>query len=169
MAASSAPILRAISRAFSGDMPGIMACLRPGALRSATFKGIPPPDGIIEPITIILENMSLEPSIVASVFLALSSNSCVKPLIRHKSASVHSLPLFISEVISDFASVRCFLRLPPFSLCRLNARGSTVIAVTVDRICSGEYGIPITYDAPVIFSLASSSAKFSILAISSAE
>ncbi len=73
-ASSSAPILRAISRAFSGDMPGSMPCFRVAG-RSAILEVFSCRAGIMAAMTIIRDSMSLEPSTAAMTVRALSRSA----------------------------------------------------------------------------------------------
>ena len=72
-ASSLAPIFRAISRAFSGDMPGIMPCFFFVVGRSEIFAVFCFDGGIIAAMTIILDIMSFDPSIKVIMLRALSS------------------------------------------------------------------------------------------------
>ena len=182
IAVESAPIFFAISRAFSGDIP-VAFIIRFILAEELSFLSdnlaVGAAIGIDDPITIILENKSFEPLMSSFMTLAFCKSVSAMPAILQISASVAtrlSARRFETSVRagctyrpvnaspSDLFLPRCLSR-----LWRLYAIGSTVIANTVDFSLSLSYGIPMTYSAPVIFSLASSSAKFSIRAISDAE
>ena len=185
MAVESAPIFFAISSAFSGDIPVafiILFILAEGLSFLSDNFAVGAATGIDDPITIILENRSFEPLRSSVIALALCKSFIEMPAILQISASVakrFSARIFATSVragvkyrpvnanpsdLLPFILPRCLSRVR-----RLYAIGSTVIANTVDFSLSFSYGIPITYNAPVIFSLASSSAKLSILEISPAE
>ena len=185
IAAESAPIFFAISSAFSGDIPVafiIFFILAEELSFLSDNLAVGAAIGMDDPITIIFENKSFEPLMSSVTALALCKSFIEMPAILQISASVakrFSARIFATSVragvkyrpvnaspsdLLPFILPRCLSRVR-----RLYAIGSTVIANTVDFSLSFSYGIPITYNAPVIFSLASSSAKLSILEISLAE
>ncbi len=115
MAASSAPILRAMAIAFSGVMPGSIPWCFFVAGRSETLRGFCFGEGIMAPMTIILDSMSFDPSTAFIMFLALSRSLGEMPAIRQIAASSITAP----EATNPFACSRQRRRSPPRSFRRL--------------------------------------------------
>ncbi len=93
MAAESAPIFFAISRAVSADMPVALIIFfifdEGDSLRSDSLA-VGAATDIDEPITIIFASRSFDPSTSSVIFRASSSSACVMPATEHSSASVAS-------------------------------------------------------------------------------
>ncbi len=93
IAAESAPIFFAISNAFSGESPALFIIFfiaDDGASLLSAIFAVGALAGMEEPITIIFENKSFDPSTSSAIWRASSSSVTVIPATRQISSSVGS-------------------------------------------------------------------------------